>query len=184
MDPPSRFRDHSREPLAKGLIRIGRQRCGGKARAWRPARSSERPTSGGRPSPEWGLTGRGRAWLVGTATCLAEVVPEGRTAERTGSIGGDGFGGDLALAPASTTIAPSIDVSGAPASAATDEGSTGGPTLPLGWSGAGQSLTLLTLLAALTTTVRAFRHPILFSIVPRAVALQSAALSLSVERPG
>ncbi|HKI28771.1 MAG TPA: hypothetical protein VKB32_05025 [Actinomycetota bacterium] len=114
----------------------------------------------------------------------AEVVPEGRTAERTGSIGGDGFGGDLALAPASTTIAPSIDVSGAPASAATDEGSTGGPTLPLGWSGAGQSLTLLTLLAALTTTVRAFRHPILFSIVPRAVAMQSAALSLSVERPG
>ena len=115
----------------------------------------------------------------------AEVVLDGRTAERTGSIGGDGLGGDIPLAAASTTMAPSIGVSGRRAAGgATDEGSTGGPDLPLSGSGAGQSLTLLILLAALTTTVRAFRPPILFSIVPRAVAMQSAALSLSVERPG
>jgi hypothetical protein len=115
----------------------------------------------------------------------AEVVLDGRTGERTGSIGGDEFGGDLPLAAASTTMAPSIGVSGTRAAGgAIDEGSTGGPNLPLGGSGAGQSLTLLILFAALTTTVRAFRPPILFSIVPRAVAMQSAALALSVERPG
>jgi hypothetical protein len=115
----------------------------------------------------------------------AEVVLDGRTGERTGSIGGDEFGGDLPLAAASTTMAPSIGVSGTRAAGgATDEGSTGGPNLPLGGSGAGQSLTLLILFAALTTTVRAFRPPILFSIGPRAVAMQSAALALSVERPG
>jgi hypothetical protein len=115
----------------------------------------------------------------------AEVVLDGRTGERTGSIGGDGFGGDFPLAAASTTMAPSIAVSGTRAAGrATDEGSTGGPNLPLGGSGAGQSLTLLILFAALTTTVRAFRPPILFSIGPRAVAMQSAALALSVERPG
>jgi hypothetical protein len=115
----------------------------------------------------------------------AEVVLDGRTAERTGSIGGDGLGGDIPLAAASTTMAPSIGVSGRRAAGgATDEGSTGGPDLPLSGSGAGQSLTLLILLAALTTTVRAFRPPILFSIVPRTVAMRSAALSLSVERPG
>jgi hypothetical protein len=115
----------------------------------------------------------------------AEVVLDGRTGERTGSIGGDGFGGDLPLAAASTTMAPSIGVSGTRAAGgAIDEGSTGGPNLPLGGSGAGQSLTLLILFAALATTVRAFRPPILSSIVPRAVAMQSAALALSVERPG
>jgi hypothetical protein len=115
----------------------------------------------------------------------AEAVLDGPTGERTGSIGGDGFGGDFPLAVASTTMAPSIGVSGARAAGgATEEGSTGGPNLPLGGSGAGQSLTLLILFAALTTTVRAFRPPILFSIVPRAVAMQSAALALSVERPG
>jgi hypothetical protein len=115
----------------------------------------------------------------------AEVVLDGRTGERTGSIGVDEFGGDLPLAAASTTMAPSIGVSGTRAAGgAIDEGSTGGPNLPLGGSGAGQSLTLLILFAALTTTVRAFRPPILFSIVPRAVAMQSAALALSVERPG
>jgi hypothetical protein len=115
----------------------------------------------------------------------AEVVLDGRTAERTGAFGGGSFGGDLPLAAASTTMAPSIGVSGTRAAGgATDEGSTGGPNLPLGGSGAGQSLTLLILFAALATTVRAFRPPILFSIVPRAVAMQSAALALSVERPG
>jgi hypothetical protein len=115
----------------------------------------------------------------------AEVVLDGRTAERTGSFGEDGVRGDLPLAAASTTMASSFGVSGArPAGGATDEGSTGGPNLPLGGSGAGQSLTLLILVAALTTTVRAFRPPTLFSIVPRAVAMRSAALALSVERPG
>jgi hypothetical protein len=54
----------------------------------------------------------------------------------------------------------------------------------LGAGGAGQSLTLLMLLAALTTSVRAFRPPILSSIVPRAAAMHNAALALSVERPG
>src|SRR5215203_4880886 len=40
----------------------------------------------------------------------ADVVLDGRTGERTGSIGGDAFGGDLPLAAASTTMAPSIGV--------------------------------------------------------------------------
>jgi hypothetical protein len=53
----------------------------------------------------------------------------------------------------------------------------------LGAGGAGQSLTLLMLLAALTTSVRAFRPPNLSLIVPRAAAMHNAALALSVERP-
>jgi len=54
----------------------------------------------------------------------------------------------------------------------------------VGNGGPGSSLTLLGLLAALATAVRAWKPPFLSSIVPRAVPMLGTALALSVERPG
>jgi hypothetical protein len=56
--------------------------------------------------------------------------------------------------------------------------------VPVGNGGPGSSLTLLVLLAALATAVRACKPPFLSSIVPRAVPMLGTALALSVERPG
>ena len=93
--------------------------------------------------------------------------------------------GDLTWSAYPTTIAPSSGVPGLqPADTATGRGSTGLPSLPLGGRGAGSSVTLLFLLAALTMSVRAFKPPFLSSIVPRAVPMLGATLALSVERPG
>lgn len=71
-----------------------------------------------------------------------------------------------------------------PADASTGRGSAGLPSAPFGRSRADPSLTMLVLLAALATSVRAFRPPVLRSIVPRAVATKGTALALSVEPPG
>jgi len=56
--------------------------------------------------------------------------------------------------------------------------------VPVGNGGPGSSLTLLGLLAALATAVRAWKPPFLSSIVPRAVPMLGTALALSVERHG
>jgi hypothetical protein len=92
--------------------------------------------------------------------------------------------GDLTWSAYPTTIAPSSGVPGLQPDTATGGGSTGLPSLPLGGRGAGSSVTLLFLLAALTMSVRAFKPPFLSSIVPRAVPMLGATLALSVERPG
>ena len=59
-----------------------------------------------------------------------------------------------------------------------------GRAAPVGNGGPGSSLTLLVLLAALATAVRAWKPPFLSSIVPRAVPMLGTALASSVERPG
>ena len=95
------------------------------------------------------------------------------------------LGADLRWSPYPTTIVPSSGVPGLqPADTATGGGSVGLPSLPLGGSGAGSSVTLLFLLAALTMSVRVFKPPFLSSIVPRAVPMLGTTLALSVERPG
>jgi hypothetical protein len=93
-------------------------------------------------------------------------------------------GGDLPWSGSSTTIARPPGVAGVhPADPAPGPGSAR-PTVPVGDGGAGSSLTLLVLLAALATAVRACKPPLLSSIVPRAVPMRGTALALSVERPG
>jgi hypothetical protein len=81
----------------------------------------------------------------------------------------------------STTIAPA---SGVRRTDSTPGPGAGGTTLPTGGGGPSSSMTLLVLLAALTTALRAWRPPLLSSIVPRAVPMRGTALALSVERPG
>lgn len=93
-------------------------------------------------------------------------------------------GGDLPWSGSSTPIARAPGVAGVdPADPAPGRGSAG-PSVPVGNGGPGSSLTLLVLLAALATAVRAWKPPFLSSIVPRAVPMLGTALALSVERPG
>ena len=93
-------------------------------------------------------------------------------------------GGDLPWSGSSTTIARPPDAAGVhPADPAPGSGSAR-PTVPVGDGGPGSSLTLLVPLAALATAVRAWKPPLLSSIVPRAVPMRGTALALSVERPG
>lgn len=93
-------------------------------------------------------------------------------------------GEDLPWSGSSTPIARTPGVAGVdPADPAPGRGSAG-PSVPVGNGGPGSSLTLLVLLAALATAVRAWKPPFLSSIVPRAVPMLGTALALSVERPG
>ena len=93
-------------------------------------------------------------------------------------------GGDLPWSGSSTTIARPPGVAGVhPADPAPGSGSAR-PTVPVGDGGPGSSLTLLVLLAAIATAVRAWKPSFLSSIVPRAVPMRGTALALSVERPG
>jgi hypothetical protein len=123
------------------------------------------------------------------------IVPDPRSAG--GVAGGEGddgmttvdrrgqLGGDLTSSPYFATIAASSGVPGLqPVDTATGGGSADSPSLPLGGRGAGPSMTLLFLLAALAMSVRAFKPPFLSSIVPRAVPMLGVTLALSVERPG
>lgn len=96
-----------------------------------------------------------------------------------------GVGGDFSWSRYPTTIAPSSGASGMQrADVPAGRGLAGSPIAPLGSTGADSSLTLLVLLAALATSVRAFKPSILSSIVPRTVPMNGAVLALSVERPG
>ena len=106
---------------------------------------------------------------------------EGTTAfDRHGEVGGA-----FSWSRYPTTIAPSSGASGMQrADVPAGRGLAGSPIAPLGSTGADSSLTLLVLLAALATSVRAFKPSILSSIVPRTVPMNGAALALSVERPG
>ena len=93
-------------------------------------------------------------------------------------------GGDLPWSGSLTTIARAPGIAGVhPADPAPGRASAR-PTVPIGDGGPGSSLTLLVLLAALATAVRACKPPFLSSIVPRAVPMRGTALALSVERPG
>ena len=122
------------------------------------------------------------------------IVPDPRSAGGVVGEGDDGMttvdrrgqlGGDLTSSPYSATIAASSGVPGLQlVDTATGGGSADSPSLPLGGRGAGPSMTLLFLLAALAMSVRAFKPPFLSSIVPRAVPMLGATLALSVERPG
>jgi hypothetical protein len=91
---------------------------------------------------------------------------------------------ELPWSPSSTTIAQASGIAGVHRADTTPGRGAGGPTLPMGGGGQSSSMTLLVLLAALTTALRAWRPPILSSIVPRAVPMRGTALALSVERPG
>jgi hypothetical protein len=128
-------------------------------------------------------------WLPSSAVSVPDPRSAGGLAEGDDgmtSVDGRGqLGADLRCSPYSTTIVPSSGVPGLqPADTATGGGSAGLPSLPLGGRGAGSSVTLLFLLAALTMSVRAFKPPFLSSIVPRAVPMLGTTLALSVERPG
>lgn len=93
-------------------------------------------------------------------------------------------GGDLPWSRSSIPIARAPRVAGVdPADPAPGRGSAG-PSVPVGNGGPGSSLTLLVLLAALATAVRAWKPPFLWLIVPRAVPMLGSALASSVERPG
>ncbi len=111
-------------------------------------------------------------------------IADGEGDDGMTSVGRRGeLGGDLTWSPYSTTmVPPSGDPD--PAHTATGGASAGLPSVPLGGRGAGSSVTLLFLLAALTVSIRAFKPPFLSSITPRAVPMLGATLALSVERPG
>jgi hypothetical protein len=112
-------------------------------------------------------------------------VPDGARDEgRTSYDRHPAAGGDLPWSGSLTTIARAPAVAGVhPADPAPGRASAR-PTVPVGDGGPGSSLTLLVLLAALATAVRACKPPFLSSIVPRAVPMRGTALALSVERPG
>ena len=146
-------------------------------------------------SPTRGIVGTGGADPFEPLPSPGVIVPDPQSAGGIADGEGDDWmtsfdrrgqlGGDLTWSPYSTTMVPSsggLDLQ--PADTATGGGSTGLPSLPLGGRGAGSSVTLLFMLAALTMSVRAFKPPFLSSIVPRAVPMLGATLALSVERPG
>jgi hypothetical protein len=147
-------------------------------------------------APTRGILGTGGAdpfeplpWLPSPGVIVPDPRSAGGIAESEGddgiiSVGRRGeLGGDLTWSPYSTTmVPPSGDPD--PAHTATGGASAGLPSLPLGGRGAGSSVTLLFLLAALTVSIRAFKPPFLSSIIPRAVPMLGATLALSVERPG